>query len=66
VLHIVVRQHREDFCGDAPKRCGTTGNGLYVSYAPLAGLNKLGADRAARIGAAVGPRDPSFLMGNPS
>jgi hypothetical protein len=34
--------------------------------AALAGLNKLGATRAAAIGAAVGPQNPSFLLGNPS
>ena len=34
--------------------------------AALAGLNKVGAERAARIGAAVTPQDPSFLLGNPS
>ncbi len=34
--------------------------------AALAGLNKLGAARATRIGAAVAPQDPSFLLGNPS
>ena len=34
--------------------------------AALAGLNKLGAARAARIGAAVTQQDPSFLLGNPS
>jgi len=34
--------------------------------AALAGLNKVGAARAARIGAAVTPQDPSFLLGNPS
>ena len=34
--------------------------------AALAGLNKLGAARAAAIGAAVAPLDPSFLVGKPS
>ena len=34
--------------------------------AALAGLNKLGGARAARIGAAVAPQDPAFLLGNPS
>jgi NAD(P) transhydrogenase len=34
--------------------------------AALAGLNKLGAARAAAIGAAVAPLDPSFLPGTPS
>lgn len=28
-------QHLEDFCGDAPKRCGTTGNELHVSSARM-------------------------------
>ncbi len=32
--------------------------------AALAGLNKLGADRAARIAPALSPQDPSFLFGN--
>jgi NAD(P) transhydrogenase len=31
--------------------------------AALAGLNKLGADRAARIAPALGPPDTSFLLG---
>jgi len=34
--------------------------------AALAGLNKLGADRAARIPPALGPADTSFLLGRPS
>src|SRR5713226_2302443 len=34
--------------------------------AALAGLNKLGAARADRIGAATAPLDPSFLLGKPS
>jgi NAD(P) transhydrogenase len=34
--------------------------------AALAGLNKLGSARAAAIGAAVTPLDPTFLSGNPS
>jgi hypothetical protein len=34
--------------------------------AALAGLNKLGATRAAAIGAEATPQDPSFLLGNPS
>jgi len=32
--------------------------------AALAGLNKLGADRAARMAAALTPQDPSFLLGH--
>jgi NAD(P) transhydrogenase len=34
--------------------------------AALAGLNKLGADRAARIAPALGPADTSFLLGHAS
>jgi NAD(P) transhydrogenase len=33
--------------------------------AALAGLNKLGADRAAQIAPALTPQDPSFLLGHP-